>query len=374
MDTLKYIRKMDFVLITAILALFLIGLLAIRTATNTDNFIAGNSSDYIVKQIVAFAVGVVAMIVIMSIDYQMIGQYWIHTYVICIVLLIIVYIPGIGIINKGTTGWIKLGFMEVQTSEIAKIGFIIFFAKLVEKRKNKLDKIKDILFLISVIVPIIVLIAKQPDLGQALVFMIIASGMIFTAGLNTKYIYSIIAGLIVGFPLLWNFYMHDYQKNRLITFFNPANDPLGTGYHAIQSITTIGSGGLVGKGFNAENTMTSLNYLPAQWTDFIFSVISETTGFIGATIVVLLFGLFLYRLIKDASIAKDEFGSLIIIGVFFMFLFQFIENIGMTMGIMPITGITLPFLSYGGSSLVTNLMAIGLALNVYMRRHYINFT
>lgn len=373
METLKYIKKMDFVLLAVIMTLFLIGLLAIRTATNTENFVAGDSSDYIFKQLVAFTIGMIGMVLLMSIDYQMLGQYWIHIYVVCIVLLIIVWIPGIGVANKGTRGWITLGFMDLQTSEIAKIGFIIFFAKLVDKRKEKLDKIIDLLFLAFFIIPIIGLIAIQPDLGQALVFVIIASGMIFTAGLNTKYIYGIVASLIIGFPLLWNFYMHDYQKDRLITFFNPTNDPLGKGYHAIQSMTTIGSGGLIGKGFNAENTMTSLNYLPAQWTDFIFSVISETTGFLGATAVVMIFGVFLFRLVKDASVAKDEFGTLIIIGVFFMFLFQIIENIGMTMGIMPITGITLPFLSYGGSSLMTNLMAMGLVFNVYIRRHYISF-
>jgi len=373
MDTLKYIKKMDFVLLSVILALFLIGLLAIRTATNTSNFVAGDSSDYMIKQSLAFAIGVFGMIVLMSINYQTLGQYWIHIYVVCIVLLLIVYIPGIGINNKGTTGWIRLGFMDLQTSEITKIGFVIFFAKLLEKRKEKLDKFKDILLLVCAVVPIIVLIAKQPDLGNALVFVVIASGMIFTAGLNIKYIYGVVLGIIVGFPLIWNFYMYEYQKHRIITFFNPTLDPLGEGYHAIQSITTIGSGGLVGKGLDAENTMTSLNYLPAQWTDFIFSVISETTGFIGATIVVVLFGLFLFRLIRDANIAKDEFGTLIIIGIFFMFLFQFVENIGMTIGVMPITGITLPFVSYGGSSLVTNLMAVGLVLNVYMRRHYINF-
>ena len=168
--------------------------------------------------------------------------------------------------------------------------------------------------------------------------------------------------------------MHDYQKKRLITFFNPANDPLGDGYHAIQSMTAIGSGGVFGKGFGAENTMTKLNYLPAQWTDFIFSVISETTGFIGAAVVVFLFGLFLYRLLKGASEAKDHYGTLIISGVFFMFLFQIVENIGMTMGIMPITGITLPFLSYGGSSIMTNMIIIGMVLNVYIRRRYIDFT
>ncbi|MFZ7131916.1 MAG: rod shape-determining protein RodA [Eubacteriales bacterium] len=373
MDFNKYIRRIDYTLIFVVMALFAIGLVAIRVATNIENFAAGASSDYILKQGIAFVIGLVGIIILMSMDYQLLGQYWIHIYVLCIVAILLVWVPGLGVENKGTVGWIDLGFMELQTSEIAKVGFIITFAKLLEKRKEKLDRFTDILILIAFIVPLVGLIAIQPDMGQALVYVFIAAGMIFVAGLNMKYIYSVIGSAIIGFPLIWNFYMADYQKNRLITYFNPWNDPLDKGYQAVQSLVTVGSGGIFGKGLNAENTMAKLNYLPHQWTDFIFAVISETTGFIGAAVVVLLFGLFLYRLLKDASIAKDEYGTLIIVGVFCMFLFQIIENIGMTIGIMPITGITLPFLSYGGSSLMTNLFAIGLVLNVHVRRHHISF-
>lgn len=374
MKPLSYIKKIDYTLVFVILSLFTIGMIAIWVATDTENFIAGQSSDYIFKQLVAFAIGVVGMIIVMSIDYHLLGQYWLHIYILCLILLIVVWVPGIGVVNKGTRGWINLGFMDLQTSEIGKLLFIISFGKLLDKRRDKLDRIVDLLPLALFIAPVIALIAIQPDMGQALVYVVIAAGMLFIAGLNTKYICGVIASVIVGFPLLWNFYMRDYQKKRLITFFNPANDPLGDGYHAIQSMTAIGSGGVFGKGFGAENTMTKLNYLPAQWTDFIFSVISETTGFLGAAVVVLLFGLFLYRLLKDASEAKDHYGTLIISGVFFMFLFQIVENIGMTMGIMPITGITLPFLSYGGSSIMTNMIIIGMVLNVYIRRRYIDFT
>lgn len=373
MDFKKYIKQIDYTLIFTVLTLFVIGLISIRVATNIENFTAGDPTDYIIKQSIAFTIGFVGIIIIMSMDYQMLGQYWIHIYIFCILALLIVWVPGIGAKMKGTVGWVNLGFMDLQTSEIAKLGFIIAFAKLLDMRKDKLDKFTDIIMLVLFILPIVGLIAIQPDMGQALVIVIIASGMIFVAGLNMKYIYAVFGTVIVGFPLLWNFYMADYQKNRLITFINPWNDPLGKGYQTIQSMVTIGSGGVFGKGFNAENTMAKLNYLPHQWTDFIFAVISETVGFVGAVVVVLLFGLFLYRLLKDAREAKDEYGTLIIVGVFFMFLFQILENIGMTIGIMPITGITLPFLSYGGSSLMTNLLAIGLVLNVYTRRHHISF-
>ncbi|MBF7096510.1 rod shape-determining protein RodA [Alkalibacter mobilis] len=373
MEWIKYLKKLDFFLLFIVVVLFAIGLFAINVATNTENFLAGESSSFIFRQLLAFGLGIAGMIMITMLDYKTLGQYWIHVYVISIIVLLLVYVPGLGIVNKGTRGWIDLGVMEFQTSEIAKLGFIISFAKLLDIRKNKLDKLSDVLLLVGFILVPVLFVFIQPDLGQSIVFLFTAAGMLFIAGLNMKYYYSLIGVFIIGFPIFWNYFMQDFQKNRIITVFNPASDPLGEGYHALQSMITVGSGGLFGKGVAAENTMTKLNYLPAQWTDFIFSVISETAGFIGASLVVLLLFTFLFRLLKDAKTARDEFGTLIISGVCFMFMFQIFENVGMTMGIMPITGITLPFLSYGGSSLMTNLLAVGMVLNVNMRRHQINF-
>jgi len=373
MEWVKYLKKMDFILLFVVFTLFSIGLMAITVATNTENFVGGNPSAFIMKQLLAFGIGLAGLLIIIAMDYKTLGQYWVHIFVLTVISLLLVFVPGLGIVNKGTRGWINLGFMDLQTSEIAKLGFIIAFAKLLEIRKNKLSHIFDVLILVGFISIPIGVVLLQGDLGQALVFVVIAAGMLFMAGIDIRYVYGVFGAIIVGFPIMWNYFMQDYQKNRIITFFNPANDPLGDGYHALQSMIAIGSGEVFGKGVSAENTMTKLNYLPAQWTDFIFSVISETAGFVGASVVVLLLGLFLFRLLKDAKNAKDEYGTLIVSGVFFMFLFQIFENIGMTMGIMPITGITLPFLSYGGSSLMTNLFAVGLVLNVHMRRHHISF-
>lgn len=373
MEWLKYIKKADYLLLFVVLSLFAIGLMAIRVATNTENFIAGESSSYLMKQTLAFVMGMIGLVMLTMLDYKTLGEYWIHIFVLSIVALLLVYVPGLGIVNKGTRGWINLVVMEFQTSEIAKLGFIVAFAKLLDLRRERLNKVLDVLPLVGFVLVPVFFVFIQPDLGQALVFLFIAAGMMFVAGLNMKYYWSILGAFAVGFPIFWNTLMHDYQKNRIITVFNPANDPLGDGYHALQSMITIGSGGMFGKGTSAQNTMTRLNFLPAQWTDFIFSVISETAGFVGAAIVVTLLMVFLFRLLRDAKTARDEFGTLIISGVFFMFLFQIFENIGMTLGIMPITGITLPFLSYGGSSLLTNLLAVGLVINVHMRRHQINF-
>lgn len=373
MEWIKYLKKVDYLLMSVVMTLFVIGLMAIRVATNTEGFAAGDPSSFLLRQGIAFAIGLLGMLMLMSVDYKTLGEYWVHIYVLSIIVLLLVYVPGLGIVNKGTRGWIDLRVMDFQTSEIAKLGFILAFAKVVDMRSDRLNRLLDVLPLVAFISVPVFFVFIQPDMGQSLVFLFIAAGMLFVAGLNMKYYFSLLVGFAVGFPIFWNYFMQDFQKNRIITVFNPANDPLGDGYHALQSMITIGSGGMFGKGTEVENTMTRLNFLPAQWTDFIFSVISETAGFIGAAVVLLLLMLFLFRLIRDAKMAKDEFGTLIISGVFFMFLFQIFENIGMTMGVMPITGITLPFLSYGGSSLLTNMLAVGLVLNVHMRRSQINF-
>jgi rod shape determining protein RodA len=367
----KILKNFDIPLFINIVALVIMGLIAIYASTQT--FSTEQSIRFVIIQSVAFALGLIAMGVIISIDYNQFGIFWKLVYFISILMLVAVLIPGIGKVNKGARGWIDLGIVEMQPAEFAKIGIIITFAKLLENREDKLNTFKDLLVpAIHVGIPII-LIMLQPDLGNALVFIVFTVGMLFVAGINIKFVWGSILTLLVSFPILWNFILLPHQKSRLTTFMNPYNDPLGDGYHVIQSMLAVGSGQITGKGLNAEDTMTNLNFLPEQWTDFIFSVISELTGFVGAAIIVVAFALFLFRLLHLSKIAKDQFGTLIIAGIFFMYLFQIVENIGMTIGLMPITGITLPFLSYGGSSMLTNMMAVGLVLNVTMRRHKIKF-
>lgn len=364
-------KNFDIPLFIITVLLVMIGFVAIYVATQT--FGPAKSMKFVSTQIIAFVLGLIAMVVIISIDYSQLGFFWKFIYAISIIMLIAVLIPGIGKVNKGARSWIDLKVFEMQPAEFAKLGIIVTFAKLLENREEKLDTLKDLMVpAIHVGIPIF-LVWRQPDLGTALVFVMIAVGMLFVAGLNVKYIYGSIIALAVSFPVLWNFILLPHQKSRLLTFMNPYNDPLGDGYHVIQSILAVGSGQMTGKGLAAEDTLTNLNFLPEQWTDFIFSVISELAGFVGAAIVVVLFALFLLRLLRLAKTARDQFGTLIITGVFFMYFFQIVENIGMTIGLMPITGITLPFLSYGGSSMLTNMMAVGLVLNVTMRRHKIKF-
>ncbi len=216
------------------------------------------------------------------------------------------------------------------------------------------------------------LVLTEPDLGGAMVFLSIFAGMVFAAGISYRLILWGIAAGIAAIPPAWMFLLEEHQKTRLLVFLNPGIDPLGGGYHVIQSMIAVGSGRLLGKGLY-QGTQNKLDFLPAQHTDFIFSVLGEELGFVGAVVLIFFLFLMLYRILDAARQAKDRFGYLVVIGVLSMFTFQIFENIGMTIGIMPITGLTLPFVSYGGSSLLANMLAIGLVINVGMRRQRINF-
>ena len=241
----------------------------------------------------------------------------------------------------------------------------------VEKKVGKLNTFKDLIpIFIFVGIPFF-LILKQPDLGTALVFIAILMGMLFVAGIRLKHFVAIIIAGLAALPVFW-YFLKDYQKERLMVFLDPNADPLGSGYHIIQSKIAIGSGMFFGKGIFS-GTQSQLNFLPENHTDFIFAVVGEETGFIGALIVLLLYFIILYRGIRIASAAKDNFGMLLATGITSMFVFHILVNIGMTMGIMPVTGIPLPLMSYGISSLVMNLFSIGLLLNIYMRRQKIMF-
>jgi rod shape determining protein RodA len=215
------------------------------------------------------------------------------------------------------------------------------------------------------------LVLKQPDLGTSLVFLAIVFGMMFVAGISLRHLGAIVGAGLVFMPIFWHF-LKDYQKKRLTVFLDPNVDPLGSGYHIIQSKIAIGSGMLFGKGlFNG--TQSQLNFLPENHTDFIFAVIGEELGFVGATIILLLYLVLLYRGIKIAGAARDNFGTLLATGITSMIAFHLLVNVGMTAGIMPVTGIPLPLMSYGVSALTTNLVSIGILLNIYMRRQKILF-
>lgn len=328
---------------------------------------------YVIVQSVALILGFAAIGILTIWDYEHLSQLSGHLYAVSVILLVLVLIPHIGYEANGARSWFRFGnLISIQPAEIVKIAFIITMATHIDRVYDRINMPGSIAALLIHIGVLVGLILLQPDLGTAAVFLCIFIAMLFFTRISWKYALSGAAIFGAAIPLVWNFALIPYQKNRIISMFNPENDPLGTGYHAIQSKIAAGSGKLTGYGlFSGASRLN--NVLPERHTDFIFSVICEELGLLGALAAIGLLVAIIVRCIILAKRARDGVGMYICIGVAAMFLFQGFENIGMCIGIMPITGITLPFFSYGGSSLITNLIAIGLVESVHCRSRAINF-
>lgn len=362
------LKNLDGFLIILVLLLFLVGIILIgSTSYDTELHLTRE----IKVQSFAFILGILAIFVILFFDYKILEGLDKTLYVACIVLLLLVYIPGIGKMQYGARSWIDLGPLDFQPSEIVKILFILTFSKYLSNNKHSLSTLKGVAFSGLYCAPIILLILIEPDLGNAAVISFISIGMVFAAGIDYKIFLKIAAAVVVSIPIMYRF-MEEHQRSRIDAFLHPDDLTLPGNYQVWNSKVAIGSGNLLGKGL-FKGTQKKLKFLPVQESDFIFAVLCEELGFIGGTVVILLYLLFLYRLIMIAKKAKDTYGRLIIIGILSMFAFQIFENIAMTMGLMPVTGITLPLISYGGSSMLTNMIALGIVLNIGMRHHTINF-
>lgn len=360
-------RNIDFGLLLIILLLFAIGLIAIASATKVpDTFQEDGLSREVKVQAFAFIIGLIMVIIILFIDYHFVGKMYKFVYVLSIVFLLLVYVPGLGVIRGGAQSWIDLRVLDLQTSEVAKIGFVIAFAQFLEIKKDELGHLKTLVQIMLFIAPFLILIYKQPDFGSMLVFVAMAAGMLLVAKLDWRLVGTGLGLGIIG-GMNADKFLDTYQMNRLFAFLEPENLSLPGNYHVNASKTTIGAGMMTGRGI-FQGVYHKHDFLPVQETDFIFAVWVEETGFIGGVIVIGLYLILLLNMMKIAYQAKDPFGTYMVTGIVFMFLFQIFENIGMTMGLMPVTGITLPFMSYGGSSMITNMMMIGIVLNVHMRR------
>jgi rod shape determining protein RodA len=318
---------------------------------------------YYRKQLVWGGIGLCVMLVTMLFDYRHLKSLAWPFFILSVLLLVCV--PFFGKTIYGAQRWIGFGLFNLQPSEIAKISVLLLGAKLLAKIPDKLDWLVLFKVMLVGIVPA-ALIVNQPDLGSGLTVILLLGGMALYKGIETK----ILKGVLIVGPLLlpfsW-FFLHGYQKQRILTFLNPGRDPLGAGYHIIQSQIAIGSGGFWGKGF-LEGTQSQLSFLPEKHTDFAFAVFGEEWGFVGALLLLVLFCMFLYQIVLTSQEAKDQFGSLLCAGVFFYFFLQILINMGMVLGLMPVVGIPLPFISYGGSASVVNFCLIGLVANVSMRR------
>ncbi len=358
----RLVNNFDWVLLLLTLGIASIGMIMLYSATLGE----GGSSKVFIKQVYWLTYGILLMLAVLLVDYHYISKLAYVFYAVTIVLLIAVIFSGKTI--SGSQRWIKIGSITLQCSELAKLSVTFVLARYFAEGKNRGQYyyLKDLVIPgILVLIPFI-LIVKQPDLGTALLLAIISFSIIFAIEINPSSLLKLAGSGIAALAPMW-FFLKDYQKNRILTLFSPEQDPLGTGYHAIQSKIAIGSGGLFGKGLFA-GTQSRLNFLPEKHTDFIFSVYAEETGFIGALILILLYLFFLIRCFQVLTHSKDRFGMLLAMGILASLSCYIILNIGMTVGLFPIVGVPLPLFSYGGSSLVTTFICVGLLLNIKMRR------
>ncbi|MDD4202007.1 MAG: rod shape-determining protein RodA [Candidatus Omnitrophica bacterium] len=360
----RQFKNFDMVIVICICVIFIIGLLFLYSASKSleENVYEKR----MIKQILSMLIGVFAGTIVFSIDYRKLLDlsylfYWLMNFLLFFVLVL-------GAIRLGAQRWISIGGIAFQPSEFAKIIFILAIASFLGRRKESIENKRNIikpLFLLGV--PFF-LIAAQPDLGTALVLIPVFFAMLFISGINVKVLLGFIGAGVMTTPFLWHF-LKEYQRKRILVFLNPNIDPLGAGYTIIQSKVAIGSGQLFGKGW-LSGTQNQLNFLPERHTDFIFSVVGEEWGFVGCSIVLLLYFIIIYRGIIIMRETKDLYGKLIACGVVSLLSFQIFINIGMTIGLLPVVGLTLPFISYGGSSLISSIMAVALLLNVGYRKPY----
>lgn len=363
----KLFSQLDpWLLICAGLA-FLIGLIAIGSSAKS---LASNR--FLIVQVAAFFIGFLLLLILTRTDYDMLGQLGVYIYIVSALFLVAVLFIGTGGEEVGTKGWIRIGPVGIQPSELVKIGFIISFAKHLDTVREDINRPGVLLFLLLHAGFLIGLVLLQPDLGTAVVFAVICLGMLFVAGLSLKYFAAFGGMVAIGVPLAWFFILEEYQKNRILTFLNPELDPLGAGYHVIQSKIAIGSGGVLGTGIG-QGIQTQYGYLPEKQTDFIFAVIGEEMGMWGCVLVLVVLLFLIVRTFIIAAQARDGFGELLSAGVGFMLMAHVFESIGMCIGLLPVTGIPLPFVSYGGSNMIASMLALALVSSVHKRRKRIQF-
>lgn len=353
------LNHIDWVLISLLLLNTAIGIAFIYSSSH---YLPGN---YPVRQILWTFAGMLVLLIMLSVDYNILIAYSSYFYGACIIFLLGILV--FGKLIAGTKSWIKMPFFQIQPSEITKIAVVLILVRVFsEYKQKKLTTDIGILAGGLVLLPVL-LVAVQPDLGTALSYVPIFLAVIILAGINRKVVLILLIISLAAGVLGWNFLLKDYQKQRITTMVFPQQDPHGSGYQLLQSKIAVGSGGFLGKGFK-KGTQSQLRFLPARHTDFLFSVIGEELGFLGIALTLLIYFLFLSRIFQCIYKSRDRAGVYLVFLVFLMLASQFFINVLMTVGLFPVAGIPLPFLSYGGSSLITNFIAVSLVLNVKMRQ------
>jgi rod shape determining protein RodA len=352
----------DWAMLAAVLSLCLIGLVQIYSATAVG---LDASSRMYVTQIYGIALGLIALIICLTIDYRTLADksHWLYLGII----LLLIYVLFFGVVRGGSRRWINLGVFMLQPSEFAKATVALVLAKFFGDSRRGAVTYADLLIGSAIVLVPLLMIYKQPDLGTAVTIVPALVAVAFIAGLPLR-IFGILALVgVLSAPVAWMFALKDYQKGRISTFLDPAKDPRGAGYQQIQARITTGSGGLTGKGF-AKGTQAQHGFLPEAQNDFIFSALAEEWGFAGVLTTLALYLFVIVRSLESARLARDRLGAYLVVGVLACFSFQVLYNVTMAAGLAPVKGLTLPLMSYGGSSMIASLAGFGLILNVRMRR------
>ena len=360
----RLISHFDWMLFSLTLTFVLIGVVTIYSANYSmaDKHAGPLPS----RQLIWLGLGLVAMLTAVAFDYHHIDRIAYPFYAVILFLLVIVLV--IGHSGGGSQRWINLGFFKLQPSEPAKIAIVLMMAKyLQDDEPPKGYRLRDLWVPFALVGPLVILTLVQPDLGTALILGFVFISMVLVGGLRLRSFLYLAGTGVAFFPIAWHF-LKPYQRARILTFLDPDRDPLGAGYHVIQSKIAIGSGRLFGKGY-LHGTQNRLDFLPAQHTDFIFAVFSEEWGFIGCAILLVLYFIMIAYCLRLMQRAKDRFGGLLVFGMLAIFFWHVVINVAMVSGLMPVVGVPLPMVSYGGSALATMMFAIGVMINVSMRRY-----
>ncbi|MEX0668336.1 MAG: rod shape-determining protein RodA [Candidatus Saccharimonadales bacterium] len=350
--------RLDYILLFSTLILCLIGVIVLHSINVRDpSLLQGFNPSW---QLIALLIGSIGLILFMRMDYHILARIAPLWYGVGVLLLVLVLFFGEAV--SGSTRALSFGVVEFQPAEIAKMGMILLLASYYNKNSNKLHKLNTLFISMIITAAVVILVFLQPDLGTAIVLLIIWAMISFMAGIRRSFLVGLALIGLIALPVAIQV-LEPYQQARLETFFDPTADSQGQGYNVDQSMIAIGSGQLFGRGLGG-GTQSTLNFLPSQHTDFIFAVIAEKLGLIGASSVLILFGLLLWRGFVIAWRARDSFGALLASGITTMFLVQIVITIGMNLGIAPVTGLPLPFLAYGGTNLIISLLAVGILLNI----------
>ncbi|MBM4335770.1 MAG: rod shape-determining protein RodA [Deltaproteobacteria bacterium] len=361
----RLIQNFEWPLFT--MALLVAGIGIVNLVSASPDQTASGLPGTALRQLAWLGIGVVLMLATLVPDYRTLERFAFPFYVLVVALLVGVFFGG-RVVN-GSRRWLDLGPLNLQPSELAKLAMILVFARILARRSSASPVgLRDLIVPAVLIAIPAALIVKQPDLGTTLVVCIVSASFLVLTRVRVFSFVLLAAIGVVGATVGWFYFLHDYQKERVFTFLDPERDPLGTAYHAIQSQIAVGSGGLFGKGFGL-GSQSQLDFLPEQQTDFVFSVLGEEWGFVGSAVVLALYLGILIRGLMIAHSSKDSFGSYLAVGIVALFFWAGLINVGMVIGVVPVVGVPLPMLSYGGSALLTCMIAIGLLMNVSMRRY-----